>query len=483
MKGLRQFFASLAGRTLLLVLAVVAVAEIATFSLFYQQGRRSHGHQTARYVASQVRLLQSLLPGLDNGARRRLEAAVPDEQWLQLLPDGVDVPSGAPAFGFAQGLGERVGRILGQPVELRHAGQARHGLWIGFMAGGERWWLILPPPRFKPKGMPPDLWLKLGGALFALSLIAGLFVRGIVGPLRRLDAAVAATGDGRARTVTPEGPREVRRLAERHNAMLAQLTQAEGERREMLAGLTHDLRAPLARMRVRAALLDGDDERVGLERDIEDMDRIVGQCLSFLRSESRHAGGGYVGNSENERGDLHDGEMLRLADAVSDEVARQRELGRPVAMIVDAAAAACAVAIDHGSLQRLLDNLIDNALQYGAPPVDVTLSVETAGTVTLRISDHGQGIAPEQRQRVFDAFAQLDPARATRGSCGLGLAIVRRIVEACGGQVSLDAAPSGGLAVSLRFPVSVADGVEVVNGPHGPAEADMVGKAGMLPRT
>lgn len=447
----QRFFDSLAGRTLLLVLAVVAVAEIATFSLFYQQGRRSHSHQTARYVAGQVRLLQSLLPGLDDGARQRLEAAAPGEQWLQLQPDGAHVPPAPPAFGFARGLGESVKRILGEPVELRHAGQERSGLWIGFIAGGERWWLILPPPRFKPKGMPPDLWLKLGGALFALLLIAGLFVRGIVGPLRRLDTAVAATGDGRAHTVTPEGPQEVRRLAERHNAMLAQLTQAEAERREMLAGLTHDLRAPLARMRVRAALLDGDSERAGLERDIEDMDRIVGQCLSFLRSEPRSDG----------RVNVHQGdEPLRLADAVSDEVARQRELERPVTMRVDAAAAACAVVIDHGSLQRLLDNLIDNALQYGAPPVEVTLAVEAAGTVTLCVSDHGRGIAPEQRQRAFDAFAQIDPARATRGSCGLGLAIVRRIVEACGGEVSLDEAGSGGLAVSMRFPVCTAGAEE-----------------------
>ena len=443
MNRLQQFFASLAGRTLLLVLAVVAVAEIATFSLFFQQGRRSHGHQTAKYVASQVRLLQSLLPGLDARARQRLEAATPDEQWLQLLPDGQGVPPGIPEFDFAQRLSVGVEQILGEPIELRHLGQEqRSGLWIGFMAGGERWWLILPPPRFKPKGLPPDLWLKLGAALFALSLIAGLFVRGIVGPLRRLGEAVAATGDGEVRMVTPEGPQEVRRLAGCHNTMVTQLTQAESERREMLAGLTHDLRAPLARMRVRAALLDDDAERSGLERDIEDMDRIVGQCLSFLRSEERGA---------------NRAPPLLLADAVSDEVARQRELGRPVEMTVgtnDMAATACAVAIDHGSLRRLLDNLIDNALQYGLPPVEVTLLVETAGTVTLRVSDHGQGIAPAQRQRAFDAFAQIDPARATRGSCGLGLAIVRRIVEACGGEVLLGTAKSGGLAVTMRFPVS-----------------------------
>ena len=476
MNGLRRFFDSLAGRTLLLVLAVVAVAEVATFSLFFQQGRKLHGHQTARHVAGQIRLLQSLLPGLDARARQRLEAAAPGEQWLQLRPDGTDVPPDAPDSIFARRLGERARQILGEPVELRQAGQARGSLWIGFAAGGERWWLILPPPRFRPRGMPPDLWLKLGVALSAVSLIAGLFVRGIVGPLRRLDAAVTAAGDGRAHTLIPEGPREVRHLAEHYNAMRAQLTQAEAEQREMLAGLTHDLRAPLARMRVRAALLESDGERAGLERDIEDMDRIVGQCLSFLRSAPpRHENGKTAALAATTC------TPLVLADAVSDEVARQRELGRPVTMKVDAAAVSCAVAIDHGSLHRLLDNLIDNALQYGAPPVEVTLTAEAAGmadsrkgkalpaaetvtaaetaamaetpaTVTLCISDHGRGILPEQRRRAFEAFAQIEPARATRGSCGLGLAIVRRIVEGCGGTVLLGEAATGGLAVIMQFP-------------------------------
>ncbi len=439
MKGLRRLFDSLAVRTVLLVLAAVAVAEVATFSLVFQHGRDSHNRQTAQFVAGQVRLWQTVLPGLDAEARRRLEAADPGEQWLQLRPAGDGVPAHAPQFGFARSLAAGLERILGEAVELRHAGPGqRSGLWIGFTAGGERWWLILPPPRFKPKELPSDLWLKLGAALLALLIIAGLFVRGIAAPLRRLGEAVTATGDGKARTVAPQGPQEVRRLAERHNLMLAQLAQADAERREMLAGLTHDLRAPLARLRVRLALLAEDGERAGLERDADDMERIVGQCLSFLRSEE--AGGGRT-------------PPLLLADAVSDEVARQRALGRPVDIAVHEAASSCAVAIDHGSLQRLLDNLIDNALQYGRPPVEVALAVEQPGTVTLRVADHGAGIVPEQRQRAFAAFAQIEPARATRGSCGLGLAIVRRIVEACGGAVALDTAPSGGLAVVMRFPV------------------------------
>ena len=184
-------------------------------------------------------------------------------------------------------------------------------------------------------------------------------------------------------------------------------------------------------------MLDSELERAGLTRDADDMERIVGQCLSFLRSEENSA------PPES---------TLLIADAVSDEVARHRELGRPIEMAVSEDATTSRVAIDHGKLQRLLDNLIDNALQYGAPPIEVSLSVERAGTVTLRVRDHGPGIADEQRARALEAFAQIDPARAAGGSCGLGLAIVRCIVSSCGGEVALTDAHGGGLAVAMSFP-------------------------------
>ncbi len=429
---------SLATRTVLLVVAVVAVAELATFSIVFHSGRESHVRQTSQHIAGQIRLLKTLLPGLDDDAREKREKTDPGGQWLQLRPDSADVPGRAPNFGFAGRVARELVEILGEPVVLRHAGPGRHSsLWIGFDVGSERWWLVLPPPRFEPKGMPPEQWLWLAMALLTLIAVAGLFVRGIVGPLRRLGDAVVATGDGRARPVVPEGPMEVRQLAEHHNRMVSQQASAEAERNEMLAGLTHDLRAPLARLRVRLALLDDDSERGGLERDADDMERIVGQCLSFLRSDA---------------GQARRPALLCLADAVSDEVAHQRGLGRPVGMIVSPEAAACKVAVDHGDLRRVLDNLIDNALQYGAPPVEIALSVPQASTVMLSVRDHGPGIPPGQQARVFEAFVQGEPARATRGSCGLGLAIVRRIVERCGGTVTLADAEGGGLAVNIALP-------------------------------
>jgi two-component system osmolarity sensor histidine kinase EnvZ len=434
---------SLALRTVLLVIAVVAVAELTTFSLIYQYRIAVHKHQTVRYIASQVRLLQSMLPGLDEASRRRLEEAEADEQWLPLRPDDDQAPVTEPGSGFARALARDLQRVLGERIRLRQPEHgARGGLWIGFHAGGERWWLVLPTLRFKPHDLPHDLWMKLGIALAALILIAGLFIRGIVRPLRRLGEAVSSAGEDGAHRATPSGPREVRRLAERHNTMLDRLALAEAERREMLAGLTHDLRAPLSRLRVRLALLENEAERSGLERDADDMERIVDQCLDFLRSEASRP---------------ESAEILPLADAVSDEVARHREQGHPVDIAVNEDAVACGVSIARGDLRRLLDNLITNALCHGAPPVEVSLSLGRPGWVILGVRDHGPGIPEGERRRVLEAFVQIDPARATRGSCGLGLAIVRRLVESGGGMLELADAPGGGLDVRMTFPCRVAE--------------------------
>ena len=436
--------ASLAARTVLLIIAVIAVAEVATFQLLGHFRRTSHMNQTVQLLVGQVRLLQAVLPGMGSDARNRLFVADTRLADLQLHPDGAGVPPHDPQFGFARRLANELAGQLGEPAQLRHAGLgSRSGLWIGFMAGDERWWLVLPPPRFEPQALPAALWVGLALTLALLLLIVWFFVRSIVGPLARLGEAVAATGDGVARTVTPEGPQEVRQLAERHNTMLGQLAAAEAERREMLAGLTHDLRAPLARLRLRLALLESDTERAGLTRDADDMERIVTQCLAFLRSDER--------SSESP--------PLMIAEILRDEVARHCELGRAIVLQIDEAAKPCRVALSAGNLQRLLDNLIDNALQHGAPPVLVALSCASESgvnaAVLLRVSDHGPGIAPADRAHALEAFAQIEPARATGGHCGLGLAIVRRIAAGCGGSVVLEDAVNGGLEVVVRLPLDL----------------------------
>ena len=131
---------SLAARTVLLVIAIVAVAEWVTFSLVFRKGEIAHVRQTTQFIVGQIKLLHTVLPGLDAEARRRLEERDVGEPGMQLVPDGPSVPEYSPRFGFASDLAERLGHKLDEPVILRHDGRREPGgLWIGFMAGGERW--------------------------------------------------------------------------------------------------------------------------------------------------------------------------------------------------------------------------------------------------------------------------------------------------------------------------------------------------------
>ncbi|MBS1186852.1 MAG: integral rane sensor signal transduction histidine kinase [Burkholderiaceae bacterium] len=437
---------SLVARTVLLVIAVVLIAEMATLALFMGNRKVEHANKAARLVAGQIRILQVILPGVDRETHQRLSGFELGERKLQLHTDNDSVPDQKPDSDFVKKFVAALDPLLDVPAVIRlDCRESQRSLWIGFTAGEERWWLVWPLRNFEQYDIPYDMWLWLAFSLASLMLFAGLFVLSIIKPLARLAEVVNATADGRLHTAVPEGPTEVRRLAECHNAMVAQLAKADAERREMLAGLTHDLRAPLTRLRMRLALLENEDEANGLMRDADDMERIVGQCLAFLRSEDHGT---------------RASDPLTMATAVDDELARHRDMGRQVNLNVSASAVASKVMIDRGNLQRILDNLIDNALQYGAPPVDVSLAVEQSGVVTLRIRDHGQGIPPEHRRCVLDAFVQIEPARATRGSCGLGLAIVHRIVEMCHGEMALDDAIGGGLEVIMRFPESAAHRID-----------------------
>ncbi|MBL8484147.1 MAG: hypothetical protein JNJ60_18265, partial [Rhodocyclaceae bacterium] len=244
-------------------------------------------------------------------------------------------------------------------------------------------------------------------------------------------------GEGHARPVQPAGPAEVRTVALNFNAMLEQLQANERERAVMLAGLPHDLRAPLSRMKLRLAMLDDDDARDGLQRDCAAIEHLAEQFVAYLRGLQPAAQS-----------------MLRLdlAHLVRETVARYAGAGRDVRVVE---AEEGDISGDRAALVRLFDNLIANGLSHGAPPVE--LAVRRRGErMVLAVRDHGPGIAPEQRARALEAFVQLDTQRQTEGACGLGLAIVERIARAHGAELVLDQAAPQGLLVEVRFPLAAA---------------------------
>jgi two-component system osmolarity sensor histidine kinase EnvZ len=221
------------------------------------------------------------------------------------------------------------------------------------------------------------------------------------------------------------------------NRMTANLRQLERDRALLLAGVSHDLRTPLARLRLGIEMEARDEAtRAGMIDDIEEMDRIIGQFLDFARTDE---------DAVQEPCDAN--EIVRSC------IDRYARTGKDVRFIAGTLPLA---PLRPTAFSRLVTNLIDNALAYGAPPVDVTTSA-TATSIALDVADHGPGIAPDQVERLKQPFTRASAARtnpAGVAGAGLGLAIVDRIARLHGGTFDLLPREGGGTVARVTIPLA-----------------------------
>lgn len=285
---------------------------------------------------------------------------------------------------------------------------------------------------------PPSDWpLRLLGLLALLAIVVALLSGWAVRRLTRPLASLANAADGLARNLDQKpldekGPQEVARAARSFNAMQRSLKAYLETRAQALAGVSHDLRLPLTRLRLRLEQLPENDARAAMQRDIEEMDAMVGGTLDYLR-----------------------------AGADTEQAVKLNLVALLEGLAEDAEAAGAKVSL-HGTaapltarpqaLRRCLANLIDNARRYGGGAVDVTL-VDNASSVEIRIEDRGAGIPAEERERVFEPYVRLEASRARHtGGTGLGLAIARAVARAHGGEVALAGRAGGGTAAVVTLP-------------------------------
>lgn len=300
------------------------------------------------------------------------------------------------------------------------------GVWVELLSPLDQVWLFSPLPDVD--GWPPDPLLA------SLSLLSGSVVAGalfllleVQRPLRRLERALGRVGlEERPAPLPQEGAGEVQRLSRRFNAMLQRLASSEQERATMLAGIAHDLKSPITRLRLRLAVESGSPQAVA---DLDALERITGQFLLF-------AGGGQG----------EDPVPLPLHDLVGELAARYD--GRPLELDLEPVDA-CVRPVAMG---RALANLIDNALSYGQPPVLIRLRPEGPG-LRLTVLDRGAGIPQDQRDQALLPFQRLDASRGGSGHCGLGLAIAARVAELHGGRLELLDLEEG-FAVCLVLPAA-----------------------------
>lgn len=304
------------------------------------------------------------------------------------------------------------------------------GAWVELQSPLETVWLFAPmAPRH---GWPPDPQLAslalVAGGLASLLLFLALEVQR---PLRRLEGALAQVGldsdQPQPPLVAPGGTAAVRRLTQRFNAMLNRIEGTGRERRTMLAGLAHDLRSPLTRLRLRLASsgpLTG-DERRRAEADLAALERITRQFLQFVGAETQ----------EEPVWVPLEALVAEAANGVDQVQLDLEPMGRCVLPI---------------ALGRAIANLLDNAETHGQPPLRLVLRSVGQEGFAIEVWDGGPGIAEADWERALQPFQRLDPARSGVGHSGLGLAIAERVAQAHGGSLERLAPPQGGFAVVFR---------------------------------
>ena len=276
------------------------------------------------------------------------------------------------------------------------------------------------------------LWLF--GATALLSLVSVIFIRNQVKPIRRLAEAATLFGRGQdAAGFKPAGAREVREAAHAFIDMRQRITRHLDQRTSMLAGVSHDLRTPLTRLKLQLALMPESEEREDAIRDVGEMEHMLEEYLAFARGQV---------SEETVEADV----SALVAETV--ETARRADPG--IALSADEGLRAN---VRPGVLKRGIANLISNACAYGTK---CEISVRRRRRhLEIIVDDDGPGIPSDQREEAFKPFARLDEARnMNREGVGLGLAIARDVTRGHGGEVELSDSPLGGLRAIMRLPLA-----------------------------
>jgi two-component system osmolarity sensor histidine kinase EnvZ len=425
-------------RTFLLVAALEVLAVLAWSAIYRHFERAPRAQQTAQMVASVVNLTRTALVAAAPERRREFLIDLSELEGIRIYPaEADDRIAPLPDDALLALIAAEVRRQLGPDTRLTLDREGMPGFWVSFTIDGDDYWAMLPRDRLEQT--VPAQWIGWGAAALALSLIgAYLIVFGVTRPLKSLARAAAAVGRGEwPAPLAERGAGEIAMVSRGFNQMTRDLQQLDADRNLILAGISHDLRTPLARLRLGVELSGADAAtREGMNEDIEEMDKVIGQFLDFARQGA--------------------GEAAQAID-VPALLAEMAESYRRRGAAVDAAVAGRLPPIDARplALRRLLANLIDNALRYAGESSPVELAAAAApGELRIEVRDRGPGIPADQAERLKRPFTRLESARSNASGAGLGLAIVDRIVRAHGGRFDLLAREGGGLVARIALPLA-----------------------------
>jgi len=421
-------------RSFVLISLLMVISVTAWFQILRSYEREPRAKQLAQMVVSVVNLTRTALVTAHADKRRTLLTELSDREGIRVYPaESGEKLLPSPDTAFVHMLHADIRRQLGEETRFASGIGELHGFFISFHIDDDEYWVMLPRERVERQF--PWQWLGWTALALLLSLIgAWLIVSRINRPLKALAAAAEDIGKGKTPVPLPEsGPAEIETLARSFNQMSQDLARLDADRALILAGVSHDLRTPLSRLRLSTEMSASDEAlKQGMIADIGEMDSIIGQFLDFARTQSEEPQ-----------------EPTDVAALAREVVEHQLRLGHAVQTSIEPVPVR---SLRRMGIKRLISNLLDNALAYGEKDVCVATRCE-GGKLILEVLDRGPGIPPQEAERLKQPFTRLEQARSGKGGSGLGLAIVDRIARHHGGSLELLPRPGGGLIARVSLPL------------------------------
>lgn len=434
---------SAAMRTTVLVLFVILFSLFMSLWFFWKTLYLPEIQQHARYLAVELEIINNPDLKIFHG-----DTQLDTNQWLKQRV-GIEYITNPDEFPnqrekviaefFTNQIEEKLANELNVPnVTVYFQFKPSPRIWIQTPEMNGNW--VQEPLKTYANYSPELILAWLLGVPLSTGMIILILVRQLNRPLRRLqNAANNYSKTGKAPYLeTNHGPLEIRQVNQAFNHMIYTLEQTERERQIMLAGISHDLRTPLTRIRLSAEMMSDEDFlKEGLIYDVEDMDAILNQFISYMRD-----------GSDEELQDTNINALLQeLVIQFKPLDIRFKPQELPI------------ISVRSLSLKRLIGNLINNSKRYGAEPIELSVDIEDQ-KIKIIVADHGNGIPENQIEDLMQPFVRGNEARTIQGS-GLGLAIVKRIVDIHQGELIIHNRSGGGLEAIIYLPLNGTQNAEI----------------------
>ena len=395
--------------------------------------------QAAQQTAGLVNLSRAALKQADGINRIALVKSLGSQEAIRVMPhEPGDKFEPFEVDRFTRRVSQELRAALGPDAVVARSVNGQRGLWVGFSIEKDLYWLQAESEQ--GSALNRSTWAIWIGIAFLASLLGAVTIASLINrPLKQLSFAASRIREGDLDSRLDENTltSEIREVNRGFNRMARELARVEEDRAVMLAGISHDLRTPLARLRLETEMSVQDEEaKRNMALDIDQLDAIIDKFMDYARP----------------------GETQLRPVHVSQLIDREASVFRDPSQIKVSSRVAINLTVlaDETELGRVFLNLFENARRYGrgtytgVAEVSVT-SVKTGSWVIISVRDHGSGVAPEKLSQLTTPFFRGDAARTAATGAGLGLAIVDKAMQRMGGSLELANAPDGGLVAHLRL--------------------------------